>query len=107
MGVGSLAPRRRGLAISIPTNSQDELTLGAAKRSEVIVFTTQEPLNQFTESKGWCVGADTGVAAIHSGGGASYDTDTLKKPVVGFVFAEKGLIGDLSLDGSKIDRIDR
>jgi lipid-binding SYLF domain-containing protein len=83
------------------------LTLGAAKRSEVIVFTTQESLNQFTSSKGWSIGADTGVAMISKGGGANYDTDTLKKPVVGFVFAEKGLIGDLSLAGSKIDRIDR
>jgi lipid-binding SYLF domain-containing protein len=83
------------------------LTLGAAKRSEVIVFTTQESLNQFTASKGWSVGADTGVAMIHGGGGANYDTDTLKKPVVGFVFGEKGLIGDLSLDGSKINKIDR
>jgi lipid-binding SYLF domain-containing protein len=83
------------------------LTLGAAKRSEVIVFTTQDSLNQFTASKGWSVGADTGVAMIHSGGGANYDTDTLKKPIVGFVFAQKGLIGDLSLDGSKIDKIDR
>jgi len=44
---------------------------------------------------------------IHSGGGANYDTDTLKKPVVGFVFGEKGLIGDPSLDGSKINKIDR
>src|SRR5271170_1344158 len=36
------------------------LTLGAAKRSEVIVFTTQDSLNQFTSSKGWSIGADTG-----------------------------------------------
>ena len=78
-----------------------------AKRSEVIVFTTQEALDQFTASKGWSIGAATGVAMISKGGGANYDTDTLKKPVVGFVFAEKGLIGDLSLDGSKIDKIDR
>lgn len=83
------------------------LTLGAAKRSEVIVFTTPESLNQFTSSKGWSVGADTGVALISKGGGADYDTETLKKPVVGFAFAEKGLIGDLSLEGSKIDKIDR
>jgi lipid-binding SYLF domain-containing protein len=83
------------------------LTLGAAKRSEIIVFTTQESLDQFTTSKGWSVGADTGVAVISKGGGANYDTETLKKPVVGFVFAEKGLIGDLSLEGSKIDKIDR
>jgi lipid-binding SYLF domain-containing protein len=83
------------------------LTLGAAKRSEVLVFTTQDSLNQFTSSKGWSIGADTGVAVIHGGGGANYDTDTLKKPVVGFVFGQKGLIGDLSLEGSKIDKLDR
>jgi lipid-binding SYLF domain-containing protein len=83
------------------------LTLGAAQHSEVLVFTTQQSLNQFTASKGWSVGADTGVAMITKGGGGNYDTDTLKKPVVGFVFAEKGLIGDLSLEGSKIDRIER
>jgi lipid-binding SYLF domain-containing protein len=83
------------------------LTLGAAKRSEVLIFTTQDSLNQFTASKGWSIGADTGVAVIHGGGGANYDTDTLKKPVVGFVFGQKGLIGDLSLEGSKIDKIDR
>jgi lipid-binding SYLF domain-containing protein len=83
------------------------LTLGAAKRSEIIVFTTQESLNQFIASKGWSVGADTGVAVISKGGGANYDTDTLKKPVMGFVFAEKGLIGDLSLEGSKIEKIER
>jgi hypothetical protein len=41
------------------------------------------------------------------GGGANYDSDTLKTPVVGFVFGEKGLIGDLSMDGSRIDKIDR
>jgi lipid-binding SYLF domain-containing protein len=83
------------------------LTLGAAKRSEVLIFTTQDSLNQFTSSKGWSIGADTGVAIVHGGGGANYDTDTLKKPVVGFVFGEKGLIGDLSLEGSKIDKIDK
>jgi lipid-binding SYLF domain-containing protein len=83
------------------------LTLGAAQRSEVIVFTTPDALSQFTASKGWSVGADTGVAVNHSGGGGNYDTETLKKPVVSFVFAEKGLIGDLSLEGSKIDKIDR
>jgi lipid-binding SYLF domain-containing protein len=83
------------------------LTLGAAKRSEIIVFTTQESLDSFTSSKGWVIGADTGVAMISSGGGGNYDTETLKKPVMGFAFAEKGLIGDLSLEGSKIDKIDR
>lgn len=106
-GEGALRVGGRTVGYYSVSSASIGLTLGAAKRSEVIVFTTPESLNQFTSSKGWSVGADTGVAMIHSGGGANYDTDTLKKPVVGFVFAEKGLIGDLSLDGSKIDKIDR
>jgi lipid-binding SYLF domain-containing protein len=83
------------------------LTVGAAKRSEVIVFTTQDALEKFTSSSGWSVGADTGVAVISKGAGGDYDTETLQKPVVGFVFGEKGLMADLSLEGSKVNKIDR
>jgi lipid-binding SYLF domain-containing protein len=83
------------------------LTLGAAKRSEIIVFTTQDALDKFVASKGWSVGADTGVAVLSKGAGADYDSETLQKPIIGFIFAEKGLIGDLSLEGSKINKIDK
>ena len=34
-----------------------------------------------------------------------YDSKTQQKPILAFVFAEKGLIGDLSLEGSKITKI--
>ena len=83
------------------------LTLGAAKRREIIVFTTQEALDKFVASKGWSVGADAGVAVLSKGAGRDYDTETLRKPILGFVFGEKGLIGDLSLDGSKINKLDK
>ena len=83
------------------------LTIGAAKRSEIIVFTTQQALDKFVASKGWSVGADTGVAVISKGAGGDYDTQTLSKPVIGFVFGEKGLIADLSFEGSKINKLDR
>ncbi len=83
------------------------LTAGVARRSEVIVFTTQDALDKFTSSEGWSVGADTGVAVASNGGGGDYDTETLQKPVMGFVFGEKGLIGDLSLEGSKVNKLDK
>jgi hypothetical protein len=31
----------------------------------------------------------------------------MQKPILGFVYDEKGLIGDLSLKGSKITKIER
>ena len=81
------------------------LTLGFAKHSEIIMFMTQDSLDKFTASQGWSVGADTAVAVISQGAGGQYDSDTVGKPILGFVFGEKGLLGDVSFEGSKISRI--
>jgi lipid-binding SYLF domain-containing protein len=80
-------------------------TLGLASRSEIVMFMTQESLDKFTKSKGWKVGVDAGVAVASMGAGGQYDTKTLQQPIIGFVFGEKGLIADLSLEGSKITKI--
>jgi lipid-binding SYLF domain-containing protein len=81
------------------------LTLGFAKHSEIIMFMTQDSLDKFTASHGWAVGADAAVALISQGAGGQYDSDALGKPILGFVFGEKGLLGDASLEGSKITQI--
>ena len=81
------------------------LTLGVGKHREVIMFMTQDSLDKFTNSAGWSVGADTAVAIVKSGAAGEYDSDTVGKPILGFIFSEKGLLGDLSLEGSKISKI--
>jgi lipid-binding SYLF domain-containing protein len=81
------------------------LTLGLAKHSEIIMFMTQDSLNKFTSSDGWSIGADAGITVVSGGASGTYDTQTQQKPILGFVFAEKGLIGDLSFEGSKISKI--
>ena len=81
------------------------LTLGVGQHSEMIMFMTQDSLDKFTKSDGWAVGADTAVAVVTKGAGGQYDTATLGKPILGFVFSQKGLIGDLSFEGSKITKI--
>ena len=65
----------------------------------------QDSLDKFTHSAGWSVGADTAVAIVKSGAAGEYDSDTVGKPILGFIFSEKGLMGDLSLEGSKISKI--
>jgi lipid-binding SYLF domain-containing protein len=80
-------------------------TLGASTRSEIIMFMNQASLDKFMASKGWTVGADAGIALVSEGAGGDLDTKTLQKPIVGFVFDEKGIMADLSLDGSKITEI--
>jgi len=81
------------------------LTVGIASRSEVVMFMTQKSLDTFRKSNGWKVGVDAGVAVVSMGAGGQYDTKTLQEPIIGFVFGEKGLIGDLSLEGSKITKM--
>jgi len=31
----------------------------------------------------------------------------LQRPILGFVFGEKGLLGDVSLEGAKITKLDK
>ena len=83
------------------------LTLGLAKHKEVILFMTQETLDKFMNSHGWTIGADTNVAVLSKGAGGEYDSKTLQRPILGFVFGEKGLIGDISLEGSKVTKLDK
>jgi len=48
---------------------------------------------------------DAGITVVKQGASGEYDSKTQQKPILGFAFAEKGLIGDLSLEGSKIKKI--
>jgi len=81
------------------------LTLGVARHSEIILFMTQDALDRFQASKGWSVGADTAVAVVSEGAGGQYDSAVTGKPILGFIFGEKGLLADVSLEGSKITKI--
>ena len=81
--------------------------LGAQAKSIVIAFMTQEALEKFRNSAGWKVGVDGSVALIDIGAGKAIDTTSINDPVVGFVFGSKGLMYNLTLEGSKITRIDK
>lgn len=76
--------------------------LGAQAKSIVIVFMTSEALSKFQNSDGWRVGIDGSVALIDLGAGKTIDSQNIKDPVVGFIFGSKGLMYNLTLEGSKI-----
>lgn len=81
------------------------LALGAAEHSEVIMFMSEQALIKFITSKGWTVGPQSGIAVVSRSAGGTYDSVTLRKPVLGFVFGENGLIGDVSFAGLKISKL--
>ena len=106
-GEGALRIDGKNVAYYSVTSASVGLTLGLAKHKEIILFMNQEALDKFTNSHGWSIGADTGVAVLSDGGGGNYDTQTLQKPILAFVFGENGLLGDASVEGSKIDHLER
>jgi lipid-binding SYLF domain-containing protein len=105
-GDGSLSEGGKTVGYYSISGASVGLTLGVSRHSEVILFNTQDALNKFLNSKNWSVGADASVAVVKAGAGGRYDSQTLSKPVLAFVFGEKGLMGDVSLAGAKISKLD-
>ena len=81
--------------------------LGVQARSQIILFMTENALAKFRRSEGWKAGVDGSVALATLGAGGSIDSETAKKPIIGFIFSNKGLMYNLTFEGSKITKIDR
>ena len=79
--------------------------IGVQQRAVIIMFLTESALDQFRRTAGWKVGVDGSVALITVGVGGSIDTNRIASPIVGFIFDNKGLMYNLTLEGSKISRI--
>lgn len=79
--------------------------LGAQAKSIVVLFTDEAALKSFRESEGWNVGVDGSVALVDIGIGKNLDTTNIKDPVIGFIFGQKGLMYNLTLEGSKFTKL--
>jgi lipid-binding SYLF domain-containing protein len=78
---------------------------GAQTKAEVVVFMTQDSLDKFRNSHGWTAGADATVAVANIGANGNIDTDTMRRPIVGFVMTNTGLMAGVSLEGSKFSKL--
>jgi len=81
--------------------------LGAQIKSQVILFMNQKVLESFRNSQGWKAGVDGSVALASLGAGGELSTETIQQPIIGFIFSNKGLMYNLTFEGSKITRIER
>jgi lipid-binding SYLF domain-containing protein len=81
--------------------------LGAQSKSIVLVFLEKKALSDFRKSDGWKAGVDGSVALVEWGAGEDINTIDIKDPIVGFVFSNKGLMFNLTLEGSKFTKISR
>jgi len=81
--------------------------LGAQAKTVVLVFLEQQALDDFWRSSGWKAGIDGSIAIVEWGAGEDINSLDIEDPIVGFVFNNKGLMYNLTLEGSKFTKIDR
>jgi lipid-binding SYLF domain-containing protein len=81
------------------------LQAGAQSKAIIFLFMTQDSLDSFRNADGWSVGGDASVALVKVGANGAIDTTTATAPVEVFVLTNTGLMGDLSLSGTKVSRL--
>lgn len=81
--------------------------LGAQVKSQVILFMDQASLDRFRTSDGWEAGVDGSVALAEFGAGGEISSNTAQAPIIGFIFSNRGLMYNLTFEGSKMSRIVR
>ena len=106
-GEGALRVSGKTVDFYRTTSGSIGLQLGAQAKSIVIAFMTKEALEKFRNSEGWKVGVDGSIALIDMGAGKTIDTNNIKDPVVGFIFGSKGLMYNLTFEGSKFSKLDK
>jgi len=79
--------------------------IGAQSKNVVIIFMEENSLNQFRNSLGWRAGVDGSVVVVDAGAGTSVDSNNVRPPIVGFIYGLKGLMVNLSLEGTKFTKL--
>lgn len=71
----------------------------------VLFFMDDASVQYLDNSDGWELGTGPSLVVLDAGFGKTLSTTTLQKGVYAFIFDQKGLMGGLGIQGSKITRI--
>jgi lipid-binding SYLF domain-containing protein len=105
-GQGVLRKGGKSAAYYRMTGASLGLLAGAQSQAVFILFMTQEALNAFESSQGWTAGVDGSITMANVGVNAGVTTQTGQQSIIGFALVNGGLMGNLSLNGSRITPLD-
>lgn len=80
---------------------------GAESYAYVVFLVSDKAVNYLEKSKGWEFGVGPTVVAANEGVAKNLSTTTLKDDAYAFIFDQQGLMASLSLEGTKVSRIQR
>jgi len=80
---------------------------GAESYGYVVFLMSDKAVRYLDESKGWEIGIGPNVVVVNEGAAKNLSSSTLKDDAYAFIFDQQGLMGSLSIEGTKISRIKR
>jgi lipid-binding SYLF domain-containing protein len=104
-GDGALRKRGKTVAYYRSLAASYGFQAGAQSFGYVLFFMDEESLRYLDKSDGWELGSGPSLVMLDKGFGKNLSTTTLQQGVYAFIFDQKGLMGGIGLQGSKITRI--
>jgi lipid-binding SYLF domain-containing protein len=104
-GDGALRVNGKTVSYHRVTAGTFGLQAGAQSTAVFLLFMTDDALARFQDSRGWTAGVDASVTLLTAGANAGVSTNTVQQPVIGYVLSNQGLMAGLTVDGTRITRI--
>lgn len=81
------------------------LQAGVQKYTMLITFLSETALHNFIKSNGWEAGVDGTITISDWGKSKDISSISYEKPIVAFIYGEKGLMASVSIGGTKFRKI--
>jgi lipid-binding SYLF domain-containing protein len=107
IGEGVLLKRGRPAGYYNSVAASYGLQAGAQVFGYALFFMNEAALAYLDKSDGWEIGVGPSIVVVDAGVGASLTSTTITHDVYAFVFDQKGLMGGIGVQGSKITRISK
>jgi lipid-binding SYLF domain-containing protein len=101
-GEGALLVDDETVTYYSTSGSSFGLQAGARSTSRVILFMNRRTLRSFRRSKSWEAGVDGQLALAQQDSDGGIDARTSDAPIIAFVFSNRGVMYDLTLEGIRI-----
>lgn len=83
------------------------LQAGAQSYGYAIFLMTDKAVTFLEESKGWEIGVGPTVVVVDEGVAKNLSTSSLRDDAYAFIFSQQGLMAGISIEGTKVTKIER
>jgi lipid-binding SYLF domain-containing protein len=107
IGEGVMFRRSKAVGYYNTVAASYGLQAGVQKYGYALFFMTDSALKQLDSTQGFEVGVGPSLVVVDEGKGKSITSNTITSDVYAFIFNQKGLMGGMGIQGSKITKIDK